>query len=68
MQNNGWIILDTKTGNPYIHVFWPTEDKAKFELKGLLKPYPPRHLWRKRLKVKFYNGEIKKPGAKFNER
>lgn len=51
---NGWVIFDTESNCPYINVLWKSKEIADFELKDLLKSYSGNNVWRKRLKIIYY--------------
>jgi hypothetical protein len=46
-----YCIFDREAKSPYIAVLYATEQLAKQDLDGLLRPYPEGHAWRQRLYV-----------------
>lgn len=51
----GWMIWDTKTEQPYVWNTWPRE-QIDYEYEMLLRGFPKRHSWRRRLTRVWFPG------------
>lgn len=51
-----FAIFDLESGKPYVMAIYANEASAQLDLRDLLKPYPPDHVWRRKLCVKSTSG------------
>jgi hypothetical protein len=52
----GFVLYNMDRRQPYIWRSYKTKAEAAWAMADLLRPYPPRHAWRKRIRLAFYDG------------